>query len=597
MRTEATAVATPQVRAVNGPEGTLPDWDAIDWRAEEESVRRLRQRIFTASQAGDLKKVRNLQKLMLRSRANTLVSVRRVTEINAGRKTAGVDGQVVLTSRGKAELAHWVQHRTGPWQTRPVKRVYIPKAGGKRRPLGIPVIVDRVQQARVSQALEPEWEARFEPKSYGFRPGRSCQDAIAAIYWTAKGKSALRRWALDADLVAAFDRIDHTHLLAQLGSFPARGTVERWLKAGVVEDGRLTPTGEGTPQGGVISPVLLNIALHGMETAAGVQYRQTGRRAGDTMPGSPLLVRYADDLVALCHSREQAEQVKERLAQWLAPRGLAFNEDKTRVVHLEQGFDFLGFTVRRYHGKLLIKPSREAVRRIRHRLGTEVRALNGANAAAVLHRLNPIIRGWAAYYRNVVSSEVFASLDDYMWKLAYKWATRAHPNKSRHWVTARYFGRFNKSRQDQWVFGDRHSGAYLLKFAWTSILRHQMVQNGASPDDPALTEYWADRRRRSAPSLVNRATLRLLNAQDGRCQICRRPLLPAERPQADPTQWETWLRATRQAITERMITYHGIGTPDGTQLRLVHTTCQQLNTAGSKPATSTLHARTPPGLA
>ncbi|MFJ3190193.1 group II intron reverse transcriptase/maturase [Streptomyces halstedii] len=534
MRTEATAVETLPVHAVNGPEGSLPDWDAVDWRAEEESVRRLRQRIFTASQAGDLKKVRNLQNLMLRSRANTLVSVRRVTEVKAGRKTAGVDGQVVLTSRGKAELAHWVQHRTGPWQARPVKRVYIPKAGGKRRPLGIPVIVDRVQQARVSQALEPEWEARFEPKSYGFRPGRSCQDAIAAIYWTAKGKSALRRWALDADLVAAFDRIDHPHLLAQLGSFPAREAVERWLKAGVVEDGRLTPTGEGTPQGGVISPVLLNIALHGMETAAGVHYRQTGRRAGDTMPGSPLLVRYADDLVALCHSREQAEQVKERLAQWLTPRGLAFNEDKTRVVHLDQGFGFLGFTIRRHHGKLLIKPSREAVRRIRQRLGTEMRALNGANAAAVLHRLNPIIRGWAAYYRSVVSSEVFAFLDDYMWKRAYKWAIRAHPNKSKHWVTAHYFGQFNKSRQDRWVFGDRHSGAYLLKFAWTSILRHQMVQNGASPDDPALTEHWADRRRRSAPSLVNRATLRLLNVQDGRCQICRRSLLPAERPASRP---------------------------------------------------------------
>jgi RNA-directed DNA polymerase len=306
---------------------------------------------------------------------------------------------------------------------------------------------------------------------------------------------------------------------------------------------------------------------------------------------------YADDLVALCHSREQAEQVKERLAQWLTPRDLAFNEDKTRIVHLEQGFDFLGFTVRRYHGKLLIKPSREAVRRIRQRLGTEVRALNGANAAAVLHRLNPIIRGWAAYYRNVVSSEVFASLDDYMWKLTYKWATRARPNKSKHWVTARYFGTFNKSRQDQWVFGDRASGAYLLKFAWTNILRHQMVQNGASPDDPALTEYWADRRRKSAPSLVNRATLRLPNAQGGRCQICRRPLLPDERPPADPTHWETWLRATRQAITERMITYHGIGTPEGTQLRLVHATCQQHTIAGSKPAASTLHACTPPGLA
>ncbi|MGW3044650.1 group II intron reverse transcriptase/maturase [Kitasatospora sp. NPDC001159] len=579
----------------NGPEGATLDWDAIDWQAQEEAVRRLRQRIFTASQAGDLKRVRNLQKLMLRSQANTLVSVRRVTEINAGRKTAGVDGQVVLTAQGKAELAQWVQHRTGPWQARPVKRVFIPKAGGKRRPLGIPVIVDRAQQARVSQALEPEWEARFEPKSYGFRPGRSCQDAIAAIYCTAKGKQAHRQWVLDADLAAAFDRIDHGHLLQQLGSFPARELVGQWLRAGVVEDGRFTPTEEGTPQGGVISPVLLNIALHGMETAAGVRYRQSGRRAGDTMPGSPLLVRYADDLLALCHSREQAEQVKARLAEWLRPRGLVFNEDKTRIVHLEEGCDFLGFNIRRYHGKLLIKPSREAVRRIRNRMRTEVRSLHGANAAAVLQRLNPIIRGWAAYYRGVVASEIFTALDDYMWKLTYKWATRAHPNKPRRWVTARYYGKFNKSRQDRWVFGDRGSGAYLLKFAWTKIVRHRLVLGSASPDDPALGSYWAERRRTSAPPPVDRATLRLLQVQNGRCLTCRGLLLPVDDPPSGPIEWERWLRVTRQAITTQVITYRGIDTSDGVQLRLVHSSCQRRLAAGKDSAS--LHVCEPSGLA
>src|SRR5664279_165006 len=211
-----TATAMPDaVVVVNGPEGELPGWDAIDWRTAEDDVRRLRQRIFTASQAGDLKKVRNLQKLMLRSRANTLVSVRRVTERNAGRKTAGVDGQVVLSREAKMELACWVQRSSEPWHARPLKRVYIPKRGSaKRRPLGIPVIVDRVLQARALNALEPEWEARFEPRSYGFRPGRGCQDAISAIYLTLNGKNPQRRWVLDADLTAAFDRIDHNHLLA-----------------------------------------------------------------------------------------------------------------------------------------------------------------------------------------------------------------------------------------------------------------------------------------------------------------------------------------------------------------------------------------------
>ncbi len=176
------------VAMANGPEGELFDWHALDWRAVEEDVRRLRQRIFTASQVGDLKRVRSLQKLMLRSRANTLLSVRRVTELNAGRKTAGVDGKVVVLPQDKAELADWVAHNTEPWQVRPVKRVYIPKAGGKRRPLGIPVIVDRVHQARVVNALEPEWEARFEARSYGFRPGRGCHDAIEAIFHVARGE-------------------------------------------------------------------------------------------------------------------------------------------------------------------------------------------------------------------------------------------------------------------------------------------------------------------------------------------------------------------------------------------------------------------------
>src|SRR5450756_558709 len=205
---------------VNGPEDDLLDWDAIDWRTAEEDVRRLRQRIFTATRAGDLKRVRNLQKLMLRSRSNTLVSVRRVTERNAGRKTAGVDGKVVLLSSVKAEMADWVQRHTGPWQARPVKRVYIPKRGsaGKRRPLGIPVILDRVLQARVVNALEPEWEARFEPRSYGFRPGRGCHDAIEAIFNVARGANPRRRWVLDADLAGAFDRIDHDHLLDLVGS-------------------------------------------------------------------------------------------------------------------------------------------------------------------------------------------------------------------------------------------------------------------------------------------------------------------------------------------------------------------------------------------
>ncbi|GJJ21971.1 reverse transcriptase N-terminal domain-containing protein [Mycolicibacterium mageritense] len=230
-------------RIVNGPEGDVlvMDWDAIDWRAQEDSVRRLRQRIFKATRDGDWAKVRNLQKLMLRSLSNTLVSVRQVTQHNTGRKTPGIDGQVALSPVARVELVQELHCWVRPWQARPVKRVYIPKANGKLRGLGIPVILDRVQQARVKAALEPEWEARFEPRSYGFRPGRSCQDAIEVIYEAGKGANAARLWVLDADLAAAFDKIDHGRLLAALEGFPAREMIRQWLEAGVVDQGRFAP--------------------------------------------------------------------------------------------------------------------------------------------------------------------------------------------------------------------------------------------------------------------------------------------------------------------------------------------------------------------
>jgi RNA-directed DNA polymerase len=583
---------------VNGPDDATLDWHAVNWRACEASVRRLRQRIFTASQAGDLPRVRNLQKLMLRSRSNTLVSVRRVTERNAGRLTAGVDGEVVLSPEAKLKLASRIQHQTEPFKALPVRRVYIPKQGSsaKRRPLGIPVIADRAQQARVVSALEPEWEARFEPKSYGFRPGRGCHDAIEAIYQVAKGKCPKRRWVLDADLAGAFDRIGHDHILVMLGTFPAKGMIRQWLKAGVVENGRLSATEDGVPQGGVVSPVLLNVALHGMEQAAGVRYQKIGSDAGVTATGSPVLVRYADDMVALCHSRDEALEIKARLAGWLAPRGLCFNEDKTRVVSLDDGFDFLGFNVRRYRGKLLIKPSMAAQRRIRERLRTEMRSLRGANARAVIKRLNPITRGWAAYYRGVVSSETFHALDKHLWTLIFKWAVFSHSNKPRRWVVDRYFGQFNKSRRDRWVFGDRDSGAYLNKFAWTRIYRHRMVRGTASPDDPALTEYWAERRRKAPLLPIGNTSLGLPEAQDGRCPLCKSPLLPDEDLPQSPREWEHWQATTRKTITT--IAAQVDGTSDQTQPRLVHHRCHQRHTTanGDGPALL-LPACEPMGLA
>ena len=598
MTTQQTATAGTCGVVVNGPKDDVLGWDAVDWRAAEDDVRRLRQRIFTASQVGDLKRVRNLQKLMLRSRANTLVSVRRVSERNAGRATAGIDGEKALTSSAKAALAVEVHRQRASWQARPVKRVYIPKANGKQRPLGIPVLRDRALQAGVVNALEPEWEARFEPRSYGFRPGRGCHDAIEAIYWTLNGKHAKRQWILDADLTAAFDRIDHDRLLAAVGTFPARGLVRQWLKAGIVERGRFAPTEEGTPQGGVVSPLLLNIALHGMEAAAGVRYSKLGADGAQTVAGTPALVRYADDFLVMCHTREQAEQVWHRLAQWLAPRGLSFNQDKTRVVHVDDGCDFLGFNVRRYGGKLLIKPSKAAVQRFRERLTGEVRSLRGSNAMTVIVTLNPIIRGWAAYYRSVVAKEVFTTVDDHLWQITYRWALRSHPNKSKRWAVARYFGVFNPFRQNRWVFGDRDSGAYLRRLDWTKIVRHRMVMGTSSPDDPALTDYWAERRRKQTSSPLNAPGLRLLRAQHGRCPVCGDLLLHADHEPRSPREWEQWIKATRKALRVRALTVLRADGPadapdDATTNRLLHAHCWR------KHARATVRQlrRTPVGLA
>jgi RNA-directed DNA polymerase len=574
-------VTVTAARIVNGPEDQPRDvpvqWGKINWRAQEEQVRRLRQRIFTAAQEQDWPRVRNLQKLMLRSRANTLVSVRQVTQRNTGRKTAGIDGEVALTPEARAQVAVRVHQSISSWRPRAVKRVYIPKASNraKPRPLGIPVLLDRCHQQRVRHALEPEWEARFEPRSYGFRPGRGCHDAIGAIYQTCKGPMARRVWALDADLAAAFDRIDHDHLLAQLGSFPARDLIRDWLKAGVFEAGKgFAPTGEGTPQGGVISPCLLNVALHGLEEAAGVRYQTSGKQAGNTMPGSPVVIRYADDVVVLCHSQEQAAQVKARLAEWLAPRGLAFNEDKTKIVHLSEGFDFLAFNVRRYQRKLLIKPSKAAIRRLRERLAAEMRILRGSNAAAVIAVLTPVIRGWAAYYRGVVSSKVFHSLDTYVWRLTFKWAKWRHRNKPRPWIVGRYFGTFNPFRNDRWVFGDRDSSAYLVKFSWTSIERHVPVKGAASPDDPALATYWAERRKKVKPPLDG-GTVRLLTRQAGLCPLCGEHLLHADQPPQSPDQWALWWhQVTRKTVAASYLVHdRRPGPPDDARTSLIHASC------------------------
>jgi len=513
------------INLANGTERHT-DWNTIDWKKANRRVRNLRQRIFRASQEGDLKKARSLQKLMLRSYSNTLVGVRRVTQINKGKDTAGIDKLTIKTPTARGELVDFLM-TFQPWRAKPAKRVYIPKANGKLRPLGIPTIIDRCLQARVKNALEPFWEARFEGISYGFRPGRGCHDAILKIHLLACPHRK-KKWVIDADIAGAFDNIDHNYLLETMGEFPARELIKQWLKAGYVDRKVFQRTDTGTPQGSVISPLLANIALHGMETALGVKYQRQQIR------GPRAVVRYADDFVVFCETREDADEAKQTLQQWLKLRGLTLSEEKTNIVHLTEGFDFLGFNVRLYKTpntrtgyKLLIKPSKKAVQKHRDKLREIWFQAKGNNVNAAIDRLNPVIRGWANYHRKVVATRTFQKLDNWMFKREVRYIKHTHPHKPTYWTKQQYWGRLNPKRKDDWVFGDKQTGQYLLKHSWFNIERHTLVRGTASPDDPNLKEYWMERNKARTTDFVP-SMQKIARNQNHLCPVCGETLYNEE---------------------------------------------------------------------
>lgn len=561
-----------QACLANGPEGlaqdaastTEPvptDWNTVHWGHVNRQVRNLRRRIFRASQAGDQKTVHRLQQLMLRSYSNRLQAVRRVTQENQGKDTPGVDKLLVKTPKARGKLVDELGSYQ-PWRALPAKRVYIPKANGKMRPLGIVSIRDRALQAMVKNVLEPAWEARFEPTSYGFRPGRSCHDAIVMIHKCAR-TGTNRTWVVDADITGAFDHISQAFLLEVIGPVPGRELIKQWLKAGYLDQGVYHPTPTGTGQGAVISPLLLNIALHGMEAALGIQWsvRGDGQRCNRT---DRALVRYADDFVVLCRTREDAEATTGILREWLGTRGLTLSEEKTRIVHLTEGFDFLGFHVRRYRTSrrkrneiLLVKPSQESVQAFRNRLREEWFRLHGQNATTVVKRLNPIIKGWGNYFRVSNAGETFHDLDDWMFQREVRYAKRQHPQKGWTWQKQRYWGKLHPQRQDVWVFGDKDSGRYLWKLRWMTVLRHTLVDGWASPDDPRLSAYW-EARAKSKLRFLTPSRKMVAYRQGGRCPVCHDHLMNGEELQTH----------------HRTPTCHG-GRDSYDNLALVHLYCHQ----------------------
>ena len=497
-------------------------WESIDWNKARAYVKKLQMRIVKAQKEGHYSKVKSLQWLLTHSFYARALAVKRVTS-NKGKNTSGVDHELWLTPQAKFEAISKLNRRG--YTPQPLRRHYIPKKNGKMRPLGIPTMTDRAMQTLYKFSVEPIAETFADPNSYGFRIGRSTHDAIEQCF-TDLNKAKSPEWILEGDIKGCFDHISHEWLLEHIPMDTQ--ILEKWLKCGFIETGRLFPTEEGAPQGGTISPVLMNMTLDGLEQILKSRFPTRRKENGKTLFYKVNFVRYADDFIVTGESPELLRnEVLPLVRDFLAERGLQLSEEKTLITHIDDGFDFLGKNIRKYKGKLLIKPSKTAVKSFLANVRGIIKRNKATKQETLIYKLNPVIRGWVNNQRYAVSSEIFSKVDYEIYKCLWQWANRRHDKKKGHkWVASRYWHNIGNRK---WTFSaltkNRDGDSYYAKLEYatdTKIIRFRKTVAAANPFDEKWTAYFEER---EGEKMLNSTKgrdklLSIWQRQNRRCPVC-----------------------------------------------------------------------------